>query len=146
MNKVRTVLAWAIAVVVAAALGSLIQSWMNMNALARLDADIGLSQRLTASFHDLRFFTPLYASLVAIAFLGAWLVAGGLSRWCPQWRGLWFSLAGFFSIWAMLAIMDQMLPVTAIAAARSLTGSIALSLAGALSGWLYARMTDPSRA
>jgi len=146
MNKVRMVLAWAIAVVAAAALGSLIQSWMNMNALARLDADIGLAQRLTASIHDLRFFTPLYASLVAIAFLVAWMVAGGLSRWWPQWRSLWFNLAGFFSIWTMLAIMDQMLPVTAIAAARSLTGSLALSLAGAVGGWLYVRMTDPGRA
>ncbi|MDT8408947.1 MAG: hypothetical protein RQ741_05055 [Wenzhouxiangellaceae bacterium] len=141
MSKLAIVLAWAIAVVVAAALGSIAQTWINMNAIEALGTDVGLGQRISATLHDLKMFTPLYAGLVAAAFLVAWIVAGLLSRWQPVWRSLWFTLAGFLSIWTMLAVMGQALPVTAIAAARTTGGMLVLSLAGALGGWLYARLT-----
>lgn len=144
MNLIRIVLAWAIAVVVAAALGSLVQTQMNLSALAELGADIGPAERWSASIHDLVNFTPLYGALVAIAFLVAWPVAGGLSRWQPAMRTLWYNLAGFFSIWVMLIIMNQALPVTGVAAARSLTGILALSVAGAIAGWVHARLTRPT--
>lgn len=143
MKPIRLVLAWAIAVVVAAALGSLVQTQINLAALAELGADIGAGERWAASIHDLIHFTPLYGALVAVAFLIAFPVAGGLSRWQPAMRSLWYNLAGFFSIWTMLVVMNQALPITGIAAARSLTGVLALSLAGAIAGWIHARLTRP---
>lgn len=139
MKAFRIFLGWGIAVVSAVVLGSVIQTQFNMASLVRLGVDVGWGQRLYATWHDLVNFTPAYALLVSIAFALAWPVAGLLGRWLPDHRPLRFTLAGFAAIWVMIAVMNLALPVTGIAATRSLSGVIALSLVGAVAGWLYTR-------
>ena len=141
MTWLKMILAWATAVVTAVLLGSLLQTQFNLAALQALDVPISLSQRIAATWHDWTQFAPLYALLIAIAFLIAWLVAGMLNRLWPEWRTALFVLAGALSIWALLVIMAGVLPITPIAAARSGAGVLALSLAGAVAGWLYVKMT-----
>ena len=97
--------------------------------------EIGWGERLSATWHDLVNFTPAYALLVSIAFAIAWPIAGLLKRWLPDQRTMLFALAGFAAIWTMISIMNQALPVTGIAATRSLAGVLALSLCGAAAGW-----------
>jgi peptidoglycan/LPS O-acetylase OafA/YrhL len=140
MGAIRVFLGWAIAVMIAVALGSVIQTQFNMASLADLGVEIGWGERLSATWHDLINFTPAYALLVSIAFALAWPVAWRLKRWLPDQRPLLFTLAGFSAIWAMIAIMNQALPVTGIAATRSLAGVFALSLCGATAGWIYTRI------
>lgn len=142
MKAVRVLLGWVIAVVTAVAAGSIIQTQFNLSRIQALGADINLVTRLSATWHDLLNFTPAYALLVSIAFALAWPVAGLLKRWLPDQRTLLFTLAGFSAIWAMIAIMNRALPVTPIGATRGLAGLIALSLAGAAAGWLYARIVS----
>lgn len=139
MVAIRVFLGWAIAVVAAVSLGSLIQTQFNMASLMQLGVEIGWGDRVAATWHDLINFTPAYALLVSIAFAIAWPVAALLGRWLPEQRSLRFTLAGFAAIWMMIAVMNLALPVTAIAATRSLTGVFALSLAGAIAGWIYTR-------
>jgi len=124
----------------AVVLGSVMQTQFNMASLADLGVEIGWGERLAATWHDLINFTPAYALLVSIAFALAWPVAGLLKRWLPDQRPLLFTLAGFSAIWAMIAIMNQALPVTGIAATRGLAGVFALSLCGAAAGWIYAHL------
>ncbi len=136
----RIFLAWAVAVLVAVTLGSIIQTQFNLHRLADLGVDVGLKARLSATWHDLIHFTPVFAILIAIAFAVAWPIAAFLKRWLPAHRTLLFVLAGGSSIWVMLAIMNGVLPVTAIAATRSLAGGIAVAISGLMAGWVYSRI------
>lgn len=140
MKAVRVLLGWVIAVVTTVALGSVAQTQFNLSRIQSLGTEIGMGTRLSATWHDLLNFTPAYALLVSIAFAIAWPVAGFLKCWLSDQRPLLFTLAGFAAVWVMIAIMDQALPVTAIAATRDLAGVIALSLMGAVAGWMYARI------
>lgn len=140
MGAIRVFLGWAIAVLTAVVTGSVIQTQFNLSRIQELGPEIGFGTRASATWHDLLYFTPAYALLVSIAFAIAWPVAGLLKRWMPDQRTLLFILAGFFAIWAMIAIMNRALPVTAIGATRSLAGVIVLSLMGAVAGWLYTRI------
>jgi hypothetical protein len=141
VKLIRILMAWAIAVVVAVVLGSLAQSGFNLAALAELGVELGAAEWIGTAWHDLLNFTPTYALLVAIAFAIAWPLAATLKRAFPGHRGLLFTLAGFSAIWTTIAIMNRALPVTGIAATREIEGTLALAIAGALAGWLYARLT-----
>ena len=140
MSWIRTGMGWAIAVLVAVLLGSIIQSGFNLAAVTGLGVELALGDVLGTIGHDLVRFTPTYALLIAIAFLIAWPVAAGLQRFLPGQRTLLFSLAGFSAVWVTIAIMNRALPITAIAATRELGGTLALAVAGALAGWAYARL------
>ena len=142
MRAVRVLLGWVIAVLTAVVLGSVAQTQFNLSRIQALGAEIGLGARAAATWHDLLYFTPAYALLVSIAFAIAWPVVGLLKRWLPDQRTLLFALAGFSAVWVMIAIMNTVLPVTAIAATRHLAGVVVLSLAGALAGWMYARIVS----
>ncbi|MBL37999.1 MAG: hypothetical protein CMP07_06280 [Xanthomonadales bacterium] len=144
MGMIRVVLGWAIAVFTTVVTGSVIQTQFNMASLTELGVEIGWGERLSATWHDLVNFTPAYALLVSIAFAIAWPIAGLLKRWLPDQRTMLFALAGFAAIWTMISIMNQALPVTGIAATRSLAGVLALSLCGAAAGWLYTRILPVS--
>ena len=138
MTVLRIVLGWAVAVFVAAGLGSILQTQSNLADLAALGATVDAATRLRATWHDLVHFTPLYALLVAAAFAVAWPVAGWLAGRFPGYRTALFPLAGFTAILSMILIMNAVLPVTLIAATREIPGFLLMSLAGAIAGWLYA--------
>jgi hypothetical protein len=139
MNVLRWLMAWALGVVVAGALGSVIQSQFNLARISGLGESIGLATRLQTTGHDLVHFAPIYLIIVALGFLIALVVAGALVRRLPGHGGWLFPLAGFLAVAAALGLMNAMLPVTVIGAARSVAGFIALCLAGALGGWLHWR-------
>lgn len=134
----RWVLALVAGVVTAAVAGSVIQTQLNLARLAALDTPISLATRLDTTLFDLVHFAPIYAIIVAMAFLVALLVASGLARAIGRgWQTLHLA-GGFAAIATALGVMSLMLPVTAIAAARSTTGFILLCVGGALGGWVYA--------
>ncbi|MFU8878514.1 MAG: hypothetical protein ACNA7E_10260 [Wenzhouxiangellaceae bacterium] len=137
---IRVLLGWVVAVVITVLLGAIVQTQFNLSRLAALGAEVGLGARLTATGHDLIYFTPVFAILVSVAFAVAWPIAALLKRFLPAHRGLLFSLAGGSSIWVMLVVMNQTLPVTAIAASRSLAGSLSLVAVGLLAGLIYSRI------
>ncbi len=140
MNAIKMILGWGIAVVLAVAIGSVIQTQFNLAEISALGAGIGMKARMATTWHDLLSFTPLYAILVALAFAVAWPVAGWLKRWLPGHRPLLFTLAGFSAIWVMIAVMNRSLPITAIGATRELDGTVLLAAAGAFAGWVYTRI------
>lgn len=141
----RALLGWLLAILVAAAGGTLVQVHMNAEAISDLGAPVPFGERLGMLGHDLLNFMPAYAALVAAAFLIAWPVAGGLSRWKPGWRTVWFALAGFSALATMLILMQVALPITVLAPARSAAGAIALCLAGALAGLVHVAWTRPQK-
>lgn len=136
-GKLRSVAAYLIAVLVAAALGSIVQTQFNMAAIAGLGVEVPATTRLAVTLEDLGRFAPLYAAIVAVALLVGFAVAGLLARRASGWRRPLFILAGGLAIAAALALMNAVLPVTAIAASRFASGYLALALAGAAGGWAY---------
>jgi hypothetical protein len=126
-----------IAVAVTAALGSVVQTQLNLERIVELGVSLSLEQRVETTLADLVGFAPLWAIIVAAGMLVALLVAGALARRWPHASLGLHLLAGFTAPLAALVIMNAMLPVTAIAAARGWAGIILISAPGAIGGWLY---------
>ncbi len=143
LRALNIVFGWCIAVVVAASLGSMIQTQFNLLALESLGTSISWGERLGATVHDLRSFSPTYALLTGLAFALAWPVAGLLCRRWPARRPMCFALAGFVAIATLLTVMNLALPVTLIGATRNPVATFLLAAAGVLAGWLYVWLIPP---
>lgn len=133
----RTLAAWLAAVGAATVAGSLIQSHFTLAAIGRIHEPVAWRDRLVVYGHDLVHFAPLWGVIVALGLLIAFVAAGWLGRYRPAWRSTLFPLAGLVAVLTALLVMEAMLPVTVIAAARSGLGLLLLCLGGALGGAVY---------
>lgn len=146
MTFLRLLLAWLAATLVTAVTGSIVQTQFNLAAIAALGAPVPFALRLQTTLHDLAGFAPLLAGITAAGFLVAFCVAALLVvRLWPGRRALLYTLAGATAVAAAILLMNATLPVTAIAAARSLAGFLALASAGALGGRVFAAFLPDRR-
>lgn len=145
MKRMRVLVNWAAAVVVTVGAGSIVQTQFNLAAIEALGAEVGLSERLATTWHDLLSFAPLYAVPVVVAFAVAWPIAARLARGNRHRRWWLFPAAGFAAVLATILLMNAALPITAIGATRELSGTLGLAAAGAAAGWLYARLSESGR-
>jgi|GEM_PF-288359 len=137
MKTFRWLLAWLTAVIVTAVAGSIVQTQINIARIVELGESVSLDERLVTTLQDLAGFAPVWAIIVAAGLLVALPVAGALGRKWPS-LAIWLQmLAGFMALVVALLIMDLMLPVTAVAAARSWCGVLLLSVPGVFGGWIY---------
>lgn len=145
MNLRRSAIGYLAAVTITSVAGSIVQTQFNLAALQGLGVSIPLDLRLHTTVQDLIGFAPLFAALVAAALLVAFVVTGLLLRWLPLPVISLHVLAGTAAMLALLLIMDAMLPVTPIAAARSTAGLLTMSLSGAPGGLLFAAIARRMR-
>jgi hypothetical protein len=145
MMFLRVALAWLVASLVTAVAGSVIQTQFNLAAITSLGAPVSLADRQATTLADLAGFAPVFALIVAGGFLLAFPVAAVLSRARPARRALLYALAGAAAVAAAILLMELVLPVTAIAAARSPAGVLALAASGAPGGWTFGALA-PLRA
>ena len=144
MTVLRIVFLYLLAVLVATLLGSLVQTQFNLAALQALDVPVDASTRLHSSLHDLRFFSPFLALMVAACLLLALPLAEALGRIFKPWRWLLYFLAGFVGIWAACALANYLLPMpTFIAATRETPGLLSLMAGVGLGSALFGRLTKP---
>lgn len=134
MKFLRLLLAWLLAATCTAVVGSVIQTQFNLAAIAALGAPAGIGTRVQTTLQDLAGFAPVLGLVAAAGFLPAFLVAALLARRWPPQRKLLFALAGAAAVAVAIAVMNAMLPITAIGATRSAWGIAALALAGLLGG------------
>jgi len=135
---------WLLAVLATAALGSIVQTQFNMAAIRALGAPVSLLEQFQATAQDLMGFAPLWAALVAISLLVAFLIAGLLQRLRPSVAAWLYPLAGLAALAALIGLLHLVLPMTPIAATRSIAGSLLMALPGLLGGWLFVRLRDSS--
>ncbi|MDX1677448.1 hypothetical protein [Arsukibacterium sp.] len=146
-SKLKRLLAYGIAVLLAAALASIVQSQFNLMAIAMLVEQVPLRDWLWTVWFDLRFFTPTILVIMAPVLLLA-LLAGrllhaitGISRlgWATG-----CSIAGLLlALWAV----NNVAPMpTLIAASRTMAGSLALALCAAAGAAIYVRLTRSDKA
>lgn len=140
MKALKWFLSWFAAVLITAGLGSVVQTQFNLYRLQALGVPIGWMTRLETTASDLLGFAPVWAIIVALGLLIALFSASFLASQWPAGSRFLHVLAGFAAPLAALLIMEVMLPVTPVAAARNWAGVVAISLPGALGGWVYARL------
>ena len=136
------IVAWA----VLSLLGIIVCTQFVMAALVNMGVEVPFSLRLATTWHDITNMWPLFGTIFGTGFLIAMLIGTMLTRWIKILPELIYALAGFAAIATTLWAMKLAFQITPIAAARSLTGIIALCLVGALAGYIYHRMTGKPRA
>lgn len=137
--------AWfLLAVLIATASGSLVQSLFNLAALQGIGAPIPVLLWLQTIIHDLIGFAPLYAAVVLVSFALAFPVAALVASVVPRWRSLVFAAAAATAIAVAFQIANASLPMpTLIAATRTLPGLLAMMACCAVAGWAYTRGVKP---
>ena len=141
---VHVAVAFLVAVVIAVAWGSVVQTQYNLAALATIGADIG-PVRMNATLRDLfSGFFPTYGGYIVLpALLVAFGIAEFLSRrYLPGWRLALFGLVGFISIFLAIPLVNKLSPVALlVGATRDWGCTFWMSVAGIVSGLVFAWMT-----
>ncbi|MCA1798976.1 MAG: hypothetical protein LC632_05815 [Xanthomonadaceae bacterium] len=137
----RVLLSFVGAVLVATALGSIVQTQFNLAAISGLGVDISLGTRLATTLHDLGMFTPVFGTIVFATLLVALPLAALLARLMPALTGILFFAAGAVGIWVSFQLIDALLPMpTFIGATRSTVGTLTMMLAVGFATWVFARI------
>ncbi len=128
--------------VLAAAWGSVVQTLWNLRALVEVGVNIPAADWLRALGQDLLGFAPVYGGILAVGWLLALPVAGGLARWWPTGRSTLLAVAAGVGMVAAVRAVDAVAPMPAfIDATRGLSGLLAMAAGAVLAGWLYARLS-----
>ncbi|WP_395794632.1 hypothetical protein [Aquimonas sp.] len=135
----RRLLGFVLAVIVTAAVSSMVQTLRVHAELAAMGAEVPFATRLSAIGHDLLGFAPTYAAIVAAGFLIAFAVAGLIRRYAQR-VGPWLhAVAGGAAILTTLLLMQTVLGMSVIAGARGVLGIALFTLVGTLGGAVFAR-------
>lgn len=138
-SKLRTLLYFLLAVLLASAAGSVLQTQFNLANLQALGAPMPFGVRAYTTCLDLLGFSPTFAVLVILGFIFALPAASLLARSWPTGRWLLFALAGALAVLAAMALANALLPMpTLIGANRSLAGTLGLMVCGSLGALLFA--------
>lgn len=137
----RVLKAYIAAVFIAYMLASVAASQVILAQLTAMGVAVSVTDRLSASLHDLLGLASSYLVLIAVAFALAMPAAAGLHRLLPRQRALCYTLAGFVAVVALHIIMKAVLGVSGIAATRSLPGLLSQGAAGAAGGLCFHALT-----
>lgn len=138
-SKLRTLLYFFLAVLLASVMGTVLQTQFNLANLQALGAPMPLGVRVQTTCLDLLGFSPTFAILVLLGFVFALPAASLLARYRPALHGAIFALAGALAVLAAMALANALLPMpTLIGANRSLAGTLGLMACGSLGALLFA--------
>lgn len=133
----RIVIAYLLAVFTSYGIAAIAATQSVMARLQDMGVAVPLADRFAATLHDLGGMATSYLPIIAVGFLLAFPVAALVCRWLPGWRRIGYPLAGAAAIAVVLLLLQQLLNITPIAAARS-TGGFAIQVfAGLVGGWLF---------
>ena len=135
---------WFAAVLTTVVLGVFLQTQNVISRLEGIGADIGLAERLSMSLYDLRYLGSLYGIFVALALAIAFLAGGLVFRLAKFGRPIVYAVAGAVAILVMIfAMKARFFDTHIIAGARDGFGIGLQMLAGAIGGFVFARISRP---
>lgn len=138
----RRIVAALLALLVAAAWGTLVQTQFNLAAIGALGVAVAPGLRASTSLHDLAGFGPAYAGILVAAWLPALAVAAWLARRHPARRTALFALAAGLGLVVAIRAVDAVAPMPVlIDATRGWGGLLAMAAGSALGGGLLAHWT-----
>ena len=125
----------------AAALGSVVQTQFNLQALVELGVLMPLDLRALTTLQDLVGFAPVYAGILAAGWLPALGLAARLTQRWPAARSTLFPAAAGTGMVAAVRAVDALAPMPVfIDATRGWPGLLSMAAAAALGGWISARL------
>lgn len=137
----RRLFAYLLAVLVAAAWASIVQTQFNLAALEQLGAMVPAVLRWQTTARDLLGFAPVFAIIAIPALAIAFPLAAVFSRGKVAARYAWYALAGWLALMLAIRMVDALVPPTVlIAATRSAVGLVAVACGGMLAGVAYVRV------
>ncbi|HAW92385.1 MULTISPECIES: hypothetical protein [unclassified Arsukibacterium] len=143
----RKVLAFIIALIIAAALSSVMQSQFNLVAIAALVDQLPFGDWLYTVWFDLQSFAPIMLVILAPVLLLS-LIAVRLLQPLININALWLAVViTMLALLLALSLINMLAPMpTLIAASRSVAGSVALALCAAAGAAIYVSLTRNSEA
>jgi hypothetical protein len=129
--------AWLLAALATYVISSTLATQSVIANLGRMGVQVPLGQRLSTTIQDLAGMSSMFLPLIAFSLLIAFVVASILSRWLAPRRTALFILAGFTGVIALHLILEAMLGITPVAAARTAGGLLLQGVGGAVGGWLF---------
>ena len=137
---IRRIAAFVGAVLAVYLLGAWVSTQMVLNAVVELGLPVTLSERFATGLHDMTGMAPVYLPLVTIALLIGFPVAALVMRFVPGPRTVGYALAGAAALFAVHEIMPAILGMHMFPATRSAAGVAWQVAAGAVGGYLFARL------
>ena len=137
MQKIGALIAAALAT---AMLGSIFSTQSVISSLNSLNVDVSMGDRLFMTINDFYILIAL-GPITLICFAISFIVAGFCHRLLGGNRTAWHIVAGATSLIATLFIIKAVVLVTLIAGTRTLLGLLSFAVAGAIGGWVYAKIT-----
>ena len=118
----------------------LIATQFNLAEIAALGLNVPFADRLATTAQDLVGGLPLIATIFGFGFLIAMPVTGVIARWVKILPHVAHALGGFVGVGVTLLALKALFAITPIGAARDIDGFIALSLSGAVAGYVYSAL------
>ena len=144
MKKILRIIAtFVVAVLAAALLASLFSTQFVIAGLHGVGVVVPLGVRLNMTlgdFNSLRSLLPV----VAACFIVGFSVAALCFRILKGNRVIWFSVAGGCALVCTLLLMSYVMQLMPVAGARTSFGLFTQFIAGALGGFVYARLSQTS--
>jgi hypothetical protein len=139
-NFIRNVAGLIAATLATSVVGSVFSTQSVISSLQSLDVNVPLATRLSMTVDDFAIL-PSLAPLTGICFVVGFIVAALGVRFIGGNRTAWHIVAGAAALISTLLIMKAVLLITAVAGTRTLLGLLSFGLAGAIGGWVYAKIT-----
>jgi hypothetical protein len=139
-NFLRNIVGLIAATLTTSVVGSVFSTQSVISSLQSLDIDVPLATRLSMTLGDLAIL-PSLMPIIAICFIVGFAVAAMCIGHIGGNRTAWHIVAGAVALITTLIIIKMVLSITAIAGTRSLLGLLSFGLAGAIGGWVYAKIT-----
>jgi len=136
----RAILAYLAAVLVTYAVAVVFASQSVAGHLADMGVRVGAGERLGMVVHDLAGMVGIFLPVIAIGLLVALLVSTWLIRLKPAWRTVLYCLAGATAVISVHIALKLSFDITPVAVARSIPGLISQAIAGAVGGYVFARL------
>ncbi len=141
---IRMAIVFVMTVALGTALVSITSTHIILHGLTEVGAAIPLDVRLDAVLRDLSGFAPILGVLLTIGFFVAFLVASIIIRNFIPTPTLGYTLAGFAAVIIMMIAIywfyyfDGLGAIHPVPAARTMTGLIAMGIAGSVAGFFFA--------
>ena len=132
---------WTAALLVAAIVTYLVAVVANSQFVMKAhNVSIGFAERVNMTAFDVSNMW-LYFVVILVALLLGFLVATVIKRFLPKLSRVAFPIAGATAIGTTLGLMYLQFHTVPISGARSGPGFLSQVLAGALGGWIFARIS-----
>ncbi len=138
----RILIAFLAAVVAAYLLAAAMSTQVILHQVADLGLPVSLRVRLDATFEDLLAMAQTYLPMVAGSLIVAIPVSALVLKFVPLPRTLGYLIGGAAALWALHMILFAVFGIHALPATRSVAGMATQVLAGALGGYVYAKLSE----